>query len=70
MTEKERKRYEKYIDAIVVERDVMQTARSEGKAEGELQKALEIAQRLKQQGLSIDLISVTTGLNFEQIESL
>ncbi len=82
MTEKERKRYEKYIDAMLVERDVMETALkegiakgkaegiSEGIAKGELQKALEIAQRLKQQGLSIDLISVTTGLNFEQIESL
>jgi len=82
MTEKERKRYEKYIDAMLVEQDVMETALkegiakgkaegiSEGIAKGELQKALEIAQRLKQQGLSIDLISVTTGLNFEQIESL
>jgi len=82
MTEKERNRYEKYIDAMLVEQDVMETALkegiakgkaegiSEGIAKGELQKALEIAQRLKQQGLSIDLISVTTGLNFEQIESL
>ena len=82
MTEKERKRYEKYIDAMLVEQDVMETALkegiakgkaegiSEGIAKGELQKALEIAQRLKQQGLSIDLISVTTGLSFEQIESL
>lgn len=78
MTEKERKRYEKYIDAMLVERDVMETAkaegiakgRAEGRAEGELKKALEIAQKLKQQGLSIDLISIATGLSLEQIEAL
>lgn len=70
MSTKERKRYEKFIDALVVERDVLETAESVGITKGEQRKALEIAQRLKQQGLSNELIANATGLSCEQIEKL
>ena len=44
--------------------------RSEGRVEGERNKQIEIARKLKAKGLSIDLISETTGLSAEEVGKL
>ncbi|WP_316812550.1 hypothetical protein [Pedobacter heparinus] len=45
-------------------------AKEEGKEEGKLEEKIEIAKSLKDEGLSIELISKTTGLPIEEIEKL
>jgi predicted transposase/invertase (TIGR01784 family) len=42
----------------------------EGKIEGQIEGKIEVAKSLKQNGISIDLIAVTTGLTKEEIENL
>jgi len=46
MTEKERKRYEKYIDAMLVEQDVMETALKEGIAKGKAEGYLKVLRKV------------------------
>ncbi len=41
-----------------------------GKIQGELRKALETAQKLKDRGMGIDFIQDVTGLSFDEIENL
>jgi predicted transposase/invertase (TIGR01784 family) len=45
-------------------------AKKEGKLEGEQKKALDIAGKLKKEGLSIEFIVETTGLTIEEIKKL
>ena len=49
---------------------VLDTAVHEAKLEGEHKKALDIAGKLKKEGLSIEFITETTGLTIEEIEKL
>jgi predicted transposase/invertase (TIGR01784 family) len=50
---------------------VVDTARdegkAEGKAEGKIEEKFEIAQKLKQEGFSIEMIEKVTGLSVEKI---
>lgn len=41
-----------------------------GRKEGEKQKSIQIARKLKEQGVTLDLISQSTGLTIEEIEKL
>ncbi|MCL2304985.1 MAG: Rpn family recombination-promoting nuclease/putative transposase [Planctomycetaceae bacterium] len=66
-----------YEMSLKVHRDnyaVMSTAvekgRAEGRAEGEANKAIEIARNMKKKGLDVPLIAETTGLSPEEIERL
>jgi predicted transposase/invertase (TIGR01784 family) len=67
----------KYDASIKAYRDHLATiaygkeeGKAEGKAEGERNKQIEIARKLKAKGLSIDLITETTGLSVEEVERL
>ena len=62
MDEIERKNYEKFLVNFIRNRDVLNTAKLEGK--------LEVAKNLKNNGIDINTIILATGLLKEQIESL
>ena len=74
MSDAERKRYEKYLVNLARDRDVVNTAKEEGRDEGEkigLEKGMEkVALKMKKMGKPIDEIILITGLTKEQIEKL
>ncbi len=49
---------------------IIEGARAEGKAEGELEKAKKIAKKMLSEDLEINLISRFTNLTIEEIEQL
>ncbi len=78
MSENERKQYEKYLINFVRDKDVMNTARFEGRIEGEkigikkgIEKGIEkVAAQMKLKNKSIEEIIEFTGLSKEQIDRL
>lgn len=78
MTAAERAAYERHLDNLRIQNDVLYTSRMEGKAEGraegraegERDKAMESARRMKADGMSADLIAKYTGLEVEVVDRL
>ena len=74
MNEKERHAYEAHMDDIMVQNDVLDTAkmegREEGRAEGRAEEKNDIARTMKAMGMSAKMISKATGLSEEDIERL
>ena len=74
MNEKERHAYEAHMDDIMVQNDVLDTAkmegREEGRAEGRAEEKNDIARTMKAMGMSAEMISKATGLSEEDIERL
>jgi len=74
MSENERKRYEKYLINLSRDRDVVNTAKTEGfiegKTEGKIEGKIEVARNLKNNGVALELIIKSTGLTKEQIDEL
>ena len=74
MSDKERKAYEAHMDDIMVQNDVLDTAkmegRAEGRAEGEQSKAVAIAKNLKSMGFSVADIIKATGLTEDEVTKL
>ncbi len=66
MTEAQKKAYDKYLTHLAKDRDVVNTAKEEGRYE----RNIEIARNLKQNGVSTDIIQKSTGLTEEQIDEL
>lgn len=81
MSAAERHAYDEHLSAIMIQNDVIDTAklegriegikegRQEGRAEGEKEKQGEIARNLKK-GLSTEMIVQATGLSPEEVEKL
>ena len=85
MSDSDRRAYDAHMDDIMVQNDVLDTAKMEGRAEGleegraegraegleegVQKKALEVAKNLKSMGLSIQDIQRVTGLSKDEIES-
>lgn len=67
MSPEDRQHYDKYLMDMVVQRDILETARNDGQKEGAETKALEIAQKMHSQGMDIETITALTGLNREDI---
>ena len=72
-----KEQYEEYEDSLKAYRDWLNTintavmkSRAEGRAEGKLEEKIDIARKLKNSGISFDVISVSTGLSEEEISSL
>lgn len=72
-----KEQYEEYEDSLKAYRDWINTintavmkSRAEGRAEGKLEEKMDIARKLKNSGISFDVISVSTGLSEEEISSL
>ena len=86
MSDKERQAYDKHMDDIMVQNDVLDTAKmegraegrvegraeglAEGRAEGRVEEKNEIARNMKAMGISVGMISKATGLPEEEIERL
>ena len=66
LTPEEMRTYEESLKVYRDNYSVIETA----KREGAIEKELEIARRLKQKGVDIQIIAETTGLTKEQIERL
>ena len=66
MTDAERKAYDAHMDDIMVQNDVLDTAKMEGRAEGKI----EMAKNLKFLGVDIRTIMQASGLTEEQIKQL
>ena len=86
MSVEERHAYEKHIDAVMIQNDVLNTAkmegleegltkgreegRVEGLVEGERRKQEEIARNLKKSQVAAEVIAAATGLSLEEIRAL
>ena len=70
MSEKDRARYEQAEKDYLSYWATIETAEKKGHAEGETQKAIEIARNMKEEGLDPAFISKMTGLPPEEIERL
>ncbi len=86
MSQEERHAYDEHINAIMIQNDVLSTAKQEGleegraegraegleegRAEGEKKKALDVALNLKSMGLSVEMIVKATGLSVGEVEQL
>lgn len=66
----ELKAYYRHLDNVVILRDNINTERAEGRAEGQWEKAMEIAIKLKQSNMALENIAALTGLTIEDIENL
>lgn len=70
LSEQEQQAYEKYEKMLLSERGGISTARIEGKAEGEQQARIEMAQKMKAKDFAPETISEMTGLPMEVINDL
>ncbi len=71
MEEADRKRYERYLMAAPIERDVIKTAEAKGHMEGYDKKAKETAENLLAMGiLAVEQIAQATGLSIEEVKEL
>lgn len=78
MTPKERKAYDEHLNAVMIQNDVLDTAklegriegRAEGIAEGRAEEKQENARKMKAMGLTNEMIHQITGLSVEEIEKL
>ena len=82
MTDAERKAYDAHMDDIMVQNDVLDTAKMEGRAEGRIEgraegqvegrteEKIEMAKKMKAMGMAIETISQISGLTAEQIDQL
>lgn len=70
--------YDRHIDAVMIQNDVLGTARLEGLEEGrqagleegEKKKQIEIASNMKELGVPIKIIAQSSGLTIEEITSI
>ena len=86
MSREEQRSYFHHIDEVMVNNDMVDTARMEGMAkgraegiaegraegiaEGRAEEKYEIARNLKKNGIAADMIALSTGLSVEEIEKL
>ncbi|MCI7598178.1 MAG: Rpn family recombination-promoting nuclease/putative transposase [Prevotella sp.] len=70
MDKAERKAYDRHIDNIMVQNDVLDTAKMEGREEGREEGKRTVAKNLKAMGLDNDSIAKATGLSHEEIDKL
>lgn len=66
MSPKERLAYDEHLSSVMIQNDVLDSAKLEGK----LEERFSIAQNLKQLGSSADMIAKATGLTTEEIDVL
>ncbi|WP_455584444.1 Rpn family recombination-promoting nuclease/putative transposase [Bacteroides sp.] len=74
MSQAEQRAYDEHLSAIMIQNDVLDGAklegRMEGREEGREEKQIEIARNFKKMGLSVEIIIKGTGLSAEEIEKL
>lgn len=74
MTDKERRAYDEHLNAIMIQNDVLNAAklegRMEGQMEGRMEERLSNARNLKKMGVSPEIIAQATGLGVEEVAKL
>ena len=74
MSKKDRLGYDRHIDAMMVQRDVLDTAkmegREEGRAEGRAEGVVDMAKGMKSHGIAPETISIITGLSLDEVNGL
>ena len=70
MSKKERLDYDRHMDAIMTQNDVLDTAKMEGRAEGRAEEKVVLAPGFKHAGTPLHVIAQVTGLSIEEIETL
>ena len=74
LSDTERRAYDEHINDIMIQNDVLNTAKLEGRAEGleqgRMEERLSTARNLKKLGIAPDTIVQATGLRLEEIEKL
>ena len=78
MPTKERMAYDEHLSAVMIQNDVLDSAklegkiegRAEGRAEGRDEERFSIARNMKQLGIPVDVIVKSTGLTSGEIETL
>ena len=74
MPPKERMAYDEHLSAVMIQNDVLDSAKLEGKiegrAEGRAEAYLSMARNMKQLGAPVDMIVKTTGLAVAKIDAL
>jgi predicted transposase/invertase (TIGR01784 family) len=74
MNKAERQAYDRHIDNIMVQNDVLDTAKmegiEEGRAEGRAEGIASVARSMKAKGMSVEMISELTGISIDQVEKL
>ena len=78
MPPKERMAYDEHLSAVMIQNDVLDSAklegkiegRAEGRAEGRDEERFSIARNMKQLGIPVDVIVKSTGLTLGEIETL
>ena len=70
MSDADRRAYDAHMDDIMVQNDVLDTAKMEGRAEGRAEANLSIARNLKAMGLLPTDIAKATGLSLGEIAKL
>lgn len=62
--------YDRHVDAVMIQNDVLTTARDEGIEEGKLESQIAIARNLKSLDIPTPTIAQATGLSAKEIELL
>ena len=82
MSPEERYAYDEHLNAIMIQNDVLSTAKfegreeglaeglAEGREEGRVEERLETARRMRSDGLSMEMVVRYTGLSEEEINKL
>jgi predicted transposase/invertase (TIGR01784 family) len=70
MSPEERYAYDEHLNAIMIQNDVLSTAKFEGWEEGRVEERLETARRMRSDGLSMEMVVRYTGLSEEEINNL
>lgn len=78
MTDQERRAYDEHLNAVMIQNDVLNTAkmegraegRVEGRAEGQQEERVKNAGNLKKLGVSLKVIAQATGLSPEEVATL
>ena len=70
MSPEERYAYDEHLNAIMIQNDVLSTAKFEGREEGRAEERLETARRMRSDGLSMEMVVRYTGLSEEEINNL
>lgn len=70
MSPEERHAYDEHLNAIMIQNDVLDGSKLEGRMERRMEVQSEIARNLKSMGLDIDVIHKATGLTTDEISKL
>jgi len=70
LSKAERHAYDEHLNAVMIQNDVLMTAKLEGRAEGREEERLKNARNLRENGVPVDIIAKSLGLTPEQIAAL